>query len=142
MGMAHVIPELLQRVERTPDGGAVTVYSTRHRRAFCYVSDAVELIARLALAEDALGGVFNVGNQGEEVAVGQLAELIVAAVGRSVAIEAGPDTPGSPARRCPDMTRTGAVTGYEARVSLPEGLRRTYDWYREQVFQPAGVAAQ
>jgi nucleoside-diphosphate-sugar epimerase len=142
MGMAHVIPELLQRAERTPDGGAMTVYSTRHRRAFCYVSDAVELIARLALAEDALGGVFNVGNQGEEVAVGQLAELIVAAVGRSVAIEAGPDTPGSPARRCPDMTRTGAVTGYEARVSLPEGLRRTYDWYREQVFQPAGVAAQ
>jgi len=142
MGMAHVVPELLQRAERTPDGGAMTVYSTGHRRAFCYVSDAVELIVRLALAEDALGGVYNVGNQAEEVAIGQLAELVAAAVGRRIAIEAGPDTPGSPARRCPDMTRTGAVTGYEARVPLAEGLRKTYDWYRERVFRPAGMAAQ
>jgi nucleoside-diphosphate-sugar epimerase len=142
MGMAHVIPELLQRAERTPDGGAMTVYSTRHRRAFCYVSDAVELIARLALAEDALDGIFNVGNQGEEVAIGRLAELIVTTLGRGIAIEAGPDTPGSPARRCPDMTRTSAVTGYEARVPLPEGLRKTCNWYRERGFQPVGVAAQ
>jgi nucleoside-diphosphate-sugar epimerase len=120
----------------------MTVYSTRHRRAFCYVSDAVELIARLALAEDALDGIFNVGNQGEEVAIGRLAELIVTTLGRGIAIEAGPDTPGSPARRCPDMTRTSAVTGYEARVPLPEGLRKTCNWYRERGFQPVGVAAQ
>ena len=76
------------------------------------------------------------------MAIGQLAELVAAAVGRRIAIEAGPDTPGSPARRCPDMTRTGAVTGYEARVPLAEGLRKTYDWYRERVFRPAGMAAQ
>ncbi len=142
MGMAHVVPELLQRAERTPDGGTMTVYSMRHRRAFCYVSDAVELIVRLALAEDALGGVYNVGNHAEEVAIGQLAELVAAAVGRRIAMEAGPDTPGSPARRCPDMSRTAAITGYEARVPLLEGLRKTYDWYRERVFRPVGTAAQ
>ncbi len=142
MGMAHVVPELLQRAERTPDGGAMTVYSMRHRRAFCYVSDAVELMVRLASVQDALGGVYNVGNQAEEVAIGQLAELVAAAVGRRVAIEAGPDTPGSPTRRCPDMTRTGVITGFEARVPLAEGLRKTYDWYRDRVFRPAGVAAQ
>lgn len=142
MGMAHVIPELLQRAERTPEGGTLTVCSMSHRRAFCYVRDAVELIARLALAEEALCGVFNVGNQTEEMAVGQLAELVVATVGRRLTLEPGPDTPGSPARRCPDMSRTTRVTGYKAGVSLPVGLRETYGWYRDQVFRPAGVAAQ
>jgi len=140
--MAHVIPELLRRAERMPEGGTLTVCSMSHRRAFCYVSDAVELIARLALAEEALGGVFNVGNQSEELAVGRLAELVVATVGRQLTLEPGPDTPGSPARRCPDMSRTGTVTGYVAGVSLPIGLRETYQWYRDRVFRPAGVAAQ
>ncbi len=142
LGMAHVVPELLRRVERSPEGGALTVCSMSHRRAFCYVSVAVELIVRLALAEEALGGVFNVGNQTEEMAVGQLAELVVAMVGRRLTLEPGPDTPGSPARRCPDMSRTTRVTGYKARVSLPVGLRETYGWYRDRVFRPAGVAAQ
>ncbi len=142
MGMAHVIPELLQRAERAPEGGSLTVYSWDHRRAFCYVGDAVELIARLAQAEEAQGGVFNVGNQSEEVAVGRLAELVTATVGRRLTLASGPDTPGSPTRRCPDMSRTSRVTGYLAGVSLSEGLSRTYDWYRDQVFRPAGVAAQ
>jgi nucleoside-diphosphate-sugar epimerase len=142
MGMAHVIPELLQRAERTPEGGSMTVYSMRHRRAFCYVSDAVELIARLALADDAVGRVFNIGNQAEEVAVGQLAALVLATIGRQLTLEPGPDTPGSPARRCPDMSRTSTVTGYRAGVPLPFGLRETYDWYREHAFRPTGVAAQ
>lgn len=142
MGMAHAVPELLQRAERAPEGGSLTVYSMGHRRAFCYVGDAVELIARLARAEDALGGVFNVGNQAEEVTVGRLADLVAATVGRRLTLEPGPDTPGSPIRRCPDMSRTSTVTGYLAGVSLPDGLRETYEWYRDQVFRPAGVAAQ
>ena len=120
----------------------MTVYSMRHRRAFCYVGDAVELMARLAQAEDALGGVFNVGNQDEEVAVGQLAALVAATVDRHLTLEPGPDTPGSPARRCPDMSRTSTVTGYRAGVCLPVGLGLTYDWYRDHVFRSAGVAAQ
>lgn len=136
MGMAHVIPELLTRAAGTPEGGAMTVYSAGHRRAFCYVSDAVELIARLALAPDAEGGVFNVGNQAEELSIGDLAGRIAATLGRAVAIEAGPDTPGSPARRCPDMTRTIAATDFAPRVSLDQGLRLTWDWYREQAADP------
>ncbi len=142
MGMAHVVPELLQRAEQAPDGGTLTVQSMSHRRAFCYVDDAVELIARLARAEEAQGGVFNVGNQSEDVAIGELAELVAATVGRRLTLVPGPDTPGSPARRCPDMSRTGTVTGYLAGVTLPVGLARTYEWYRDQVFRPAGVAAQ
>jgi hypothetical protein len=40
------------------------------------------------------------------------------------------------------MSRTSTVTGCLAGVSLPVGLRKTYDWYRDHVFRPAGVTVQ
>ena len=46
MGLSHVIPELLERAHAAPDGGELEVFSVDHRRTFCYVDDAVELIAR------------------------------------------------------------------------------------------------
>ncbi len=142
MGLSHVIPELLQRAETTPTGATLTVYSPEHTRAFCYVADAVEMIVRLAIAPDAEGQVFNIGNQAEEIAIQDLAHRIIALLGKDLAVMPGPVTPGSPARRCPDMTRTVAVTGYRPEVPLEAGLKQTYEWYRQRVFQtaPAAVA--
>ncbi len=141
MGMAHVIPELLDRTAGAPEGGTLTVHSPGHRRAFCYVSDAVEMIARLALAPEAAGGVFNIGNASEEVTIRGLAERVLATVGRRLAILGGDDTPGSPVRRCPDMTRTLAVTGFTPGIALDAGLEETWAWYRDRAAQPAGALA-
>ena len=141
MGLAHVIPELLQRAAAAPEGGRLSVHSPGHSRAFCYISDAVETMTRLAAAPEAAGGVFNLGNQDEEIAMAELARRITACLGRRLTIEHGADTPGSPLRRCPDMTRTLAVTGYRPRVALDEGLRRTADWYAAQVFGAEARAA-
>lgn len=141
MGLAHVIPELLQRAERTPAGAKLEVFSPGHTRAFCYVADAVEMLVRLAAAPSAESGVFNLGNQGEEVAIGALAQRIAALLGKDLEIVAGPDTPGSPVRRCPDMTRTVATTDYRPRIDLDAGLARTYAWYRDRVFGAEPAAA-
>ncbi len=137
MGMAHVIPEVLKRSHDLKDGSNLDVASVEHRRAFCYVDDAVEMIFRLSAAAGALGGTFNVGDQAAEISVGDLARMILSVVGRNARINPLPPTPESPARRCPDMRRTIAVTGYEPVVSLADGVRRTYDWYRSNVFSSA-----
>lgn len=134
MGMAHVIPELLQRAHEAPDGGTLEVYSVDHRRTFCFVADAVELISRAAQSSEADGETLNVGTEGPEVSIGELAEMVLATVGRRLEIEPLPPHPGSPERRCPDMSKAARLTGYSAQVPLEEGLRRTYDWYREAVF--------
>jgi UDP-glucose 4-epimerase len=134
MGMAHVIPELLQRAHEAADGGTLEVYSVDHRRTFCFVADAVELIARAAESSEAEGETLNVGTEGPEVSIGELAEMVLATVGRRLEIEPLPAHPGSPERRCPDMSKAARLTGYSAKVPLEEGLRRTYDWYRQAVF--------
>ena len=134
MGLSHVIPELMERAWRLPDGSSLQVFSPDHSRTFCYIDDAVAMIRRLAEADDAAGGTFNVGTERPEIRIGDLAEKIVGITGRGISIAPGADTPGSPGRRCPDMTRTRQVTGFEARVTLDDGLERTWRWYRDNIF--------
>lgn len=133
MGLAHVIPELLQRAHNATDG-RLEVFSVDHRRTFCYIDDAVEMIARAVESPQCSGQTLNVGTQTPEVAVEELAQLIVEIVGKDLEIVPLATTPGSPTRRCPDMTKTVELTGYTPRVGLEEGVRRTYEAYRTQVF--------
>ena len=139
MGLSHVIPELLERAHSANEAGSLEVFSIDHRRTFCYVDDAVAIVARAALAEGAAGETLNVGTEDGEVSIGELARLVVSVVGKQLEIVPGPDTPGSPPRRCPDMTKTARLTGYRASVDLETGIRRTYEWYRRNVFDAAGV---
>ena len=139
MGLAHVIPELLWRAHKATDQ-RLEVFSVDHRRTFCYVDDAVEMMVRAAESAQCEGETLNVGTQSPEVAIGELATLIVTVVGKNLEIVPRPPTPGSPERRCPDMSRMTALTGYESRVGLEEGIRRTYEAYRA-VFQPADTVA-
>jgi nucleoside-diphosphate-sugar epimerase len=135
MGMAHVIPELLQRAHQAHDGDALVVFSPAHSRTFCYVDDAVELIVRLALSPLAIGETFNVGSSDEETSMTDLAAIVIRTVGRPTDIEPGPCTEGSPVRRRPDMSRALACTSRRAFLPLAEGVRRTYEWYRANVFE-------
>jgi nucleoside-diphosphate-sugar epimerase len=136
MGLSHVIPELLQRADAARDGGELTVASVDHRRTFCFVDDAVEMLWRIASSPAAVGATFNVGTSAPEVTIGELAAMVAATVGKRLEIVPLPATPGSPPRRCPDMARTHRVTGDAPRVDLTSGLHRTYDWYRRYVFAP------
>lgn len=137
MGMAHVIPELLAKASRAPQGGILPVFSVDQTRTFCFVDDAVELIVRAALAPGCAGEAINIGAAAPELTIGELARRIIAATGRRLTIEPHPAPPGSPARRCPDMSKTTRLTGFEARTSLEEGIARTYAWYLDQGFSGA-----
>lgn len=135
MGMSHVIPELLRKTYMEENGGKLQVYSAEHKRTFCYIDDAVELITRLALNEDADGEEFNIGNEKPEVTMREIGELVIEATGKKAIIEALSPSPGSPKRRCPSMRKTIEYTNYEPCISLGDGIKRTFDWYRENVFE-------
>lgn len=135
MGMAHVIPELLMRAHLNSPGSAVPIYSAGHSRTFCSIDDAIELIVRLACASDGCNETFNVGSMDEEITISSLSELIFEIVDKRLTAQEAGTTQGSPLRRRPDITRAVSVTGYVPCVSLRDGLRRTYDWYRSRVFE-------
>lgn len=140
MGMSHVIPQLLEKAHRLTPGDPLEVFSVEHRRTFCFIDDAIEMVARAAAEPRCEGQVLNIGNQEPEIPIAELAEIVLRTVGRKAAIEAKPATPGSPTRRCPNVTRIADLTGFRGRVSLEEGVERTYAWYREHVFEATPTA--
>lgn len=141
MGLAHVVPQLLQRIHDSTDGDELIVYSVDHMRTFCYIDDAVAYLMALLGTDEAVGGTFNLGVQSPEITMGDLATLLCRVVGRELVIVPGETMAGSPHRRCPDMTHTIAVTGHEPAVGLEDGVGRVYDWYRSNVFDGAGISA-
>ena len=108
-------------------------------RSFCYVDDGVEGIYRLMLS-----GYRHPLNLGQErlISMTGLLALVAGIAGISVQPHhvAGPQ---GVRGRSSDNSRLRSVLGWEPRISLEDGLRRTYDWIEELVRQrlAAGVSA-
>lgn len=108
-------------------------------RTFCYVADAV-VGYLLILAKGRPGEPYNIGADGPEVTMAELAH-IMADVGRDlfgyrgrVVVRPSDDRAylaDDPARRCPDITKARRELGFEPTVPLEEGLRRTLLWYAD-----------
>ena len=129
MGTDHVIPELALRALRRED--PFPVFGPEQRRAFCHVSDAVEAMTRLLAAEAAWGQVVNIGNDAEETEIADLVALVLRTARFAPTVETRPAPAGSVARRCPDIGRLRALTGFAPKVGLEAGVAETFDWYRQ-----------
>jgi len=129
MGADHVIPELLLRAMRRED--PFRVYGTDQARAFCYVDDATDAVSQLMRCDAAAGQIVHIGNDREETNIGDLAKLVLQVVDLAPELDVVPAPVGSVARRCPDLTKLRALTGFEPNVPLDEGVRRTHVWYRD-----------
>lgn len=124
-------------------GRDITLYSDGSpTRTFCYVADAVVAYYRI-LFQGRNGEAYNVGVEEPEISVRELAERL-AALGRRlfgysgrVVHQPSPDRDylrDNPTRRCPSIRKARRELGYEPRVALDEGLRRTLIWYAENRF--------
>jgi nucleoside-diphosphate-sugar epimerase len=134
MGFLHVVPEMFIKIrDAARTGTPLEVFSPTHTRAFCYIEDAVNATICVTEHEATRNEIFNIGNEREEVSIKQLVLTIAEILGCTVTLAEQPDTPGSPARRCPDMSKLKAVTGFEARVPLADGIRRTFAWYNDKL---------
>jgi len=112
-------------------GQPLTVYGDGSQtRSFCFIEDMVEGIWRLMQS----GGAepVNLGNP-QEMSLLELAKKILALTGSSSEIVFNPLPVDDPKVRQPDIARARALLGWEPRVELEEGLRRTIGWFREKL---------
>ena len=109
----------------------LTVYGDGSQtRSFCYVDDLIEGIVRLF--EGGGPDPVNIGNP-REFTVGELAELVLRLTGSGSAIVERPLPVDDPKVRQPDITRARTLLGWEPRVSLEDGLRRTIEYFRAAI---------
>lgn len=112
----------------------------RATRTYGYVSDATVDFFDVLLS-NCNGQAFNVGVEGPETSILELATLVSRIFGRDQAVlvnhGANPEhSAGSPARACPDLSKIRAAFGRAPRIPLEEGLRRTVEWNRRQLSLP------
>ncbi|WMT89569.1 SDR family oxidoreductase [Pelagibacterium sp. H642] len=106
-------------------GKPLTIYGTGEQtRSFCYVSDLIEGLLALMLADKNPGGPVNLGNPGE-FTINQLADLVIRQTGSKSRKVHMPLPKDDPQRRRPDITRAKTLLGWEPRVPLAKGLAQT-----------------
>ena len=134
MGAEHVIPQLALRMRRAADecpSGAVPFPiqgSGWETRAFIYIDDFTDGLLRVVEDGQHLN-VYNIGTE-EETSIAELAQLVARCFGRAIEIVPGDVRPGSPPRRCPDISKLRAL-GFEPSTPLAAGVAATVEWYRE-----------
>jgi dTDP-glucose 4,6-dehydratase len=121
----RVVPNFISQALR---GEPLTVYGDGSQtRSFCYVSDLVEGIVRLLRSDYA--GPVNCGNP-QEVSILRFAETIRTLTGSGSEIVLRPLPEDDPKVRQPDISLARRLLGWEPRVPLEDGLRRTIDYFR------------
>jgi UDP-glucuronate decarboxylase len=98
-------------------------------RSFCYVSDLVDGLLKVAMDQGADGEVFNLGNP-SEITMIELARLVARLTGHSGEIITSARESGDPERRRPDISKVRSRYGWEPAVSLEDGIRLTLDYFR------------
>jgi len=126
----RVVPNFLKQALL---GEALTIYGDGSQtRSFCYMDDLVDGIYRLLMSKE--HDPVNIGNP-VETTILEFAEAINRLTGNPAGVVYKPQsrTEGDPQRRQPDNTRARAVLGWEPKVNIEEGLRRTVPYFKQQL---------
>ncbi len=100
-------------------------------RDFTYIANAVHANLLACHAEGAVGEVFNIGC-GQQTSINRLASLI----GEMMETDTKPvyidPRPGDVRHSCADIRKAQQLLGYEPKIELKTGLRRTIDWFLQR----------
>jgi len=128
---SHVLPALIRKFHETKvnDKDEVVIWGTgKPRREFLHVDDLADSL--LFLMNNYSGDQFvNVGI-GKDISILELAELIKDIVGFEGEIVNDLSKPDGTPRKLLDVTRLNEL-GWEAQISLEEGIKDTYQWFKE-----------
>jgi len=112
-------------------GEDVTIFgSGSQTRSFCYISDLVDGILKLAASD--LNDPVNIGNP-HEMSVEDMARLIIRMTGSKSQVVFKPLPTDDPKVRKPDIARARTLLGWEPKVGLEQGLTSTIDYFRKKM---------
>jgi len=115
-------------------GDELTIYGDGTQTlSFCYVSDLVDGLIRLMNAEaDDIHLPVNIGNPGE-FTMNELAEEVAKATGKTIRLKNMPLPEDDPKQRKPNIEKARRLLGWEPKVPLAEGLKKTVEYFAKRV---------
>jgi len=126
----RVIPNFMKQALRGED---LTVYGDGSQsRSFCYVSDEIEGLLRLAKSSEHLP--VNIGNP-NEFTILDCAKRVLAVTGSKSKIRYELLPQDDPKQRRPDITKAKNLLAWEPKIDLEAGLRMSLDYFRKAALE-------
>jgi dTDP-glucose 4,6-dehydratase len=124
----RAVPTFIAQALRGED---VTIFGKGDQtRSFCYVSDLVDGILKLAASD--INDPVNVGNP-HEMTIEEIARTIIRMTGSSSKLVFKPLPTDDPKVRRPDITRAQTLLKWEPKVPLEQGLTSTIDYFKTKI---------
>ncbi len=121
-------------------GEDITLYGDGSQtRSFCYVDEMVNGFIRLMASPDDFTGPVNLGNP-DEFTIRELAEKVVTMTGSKSKLVCKPLPADDPKQRQPDITLAKQELGWEPKIKLEEGLKKTIAYF-DKLLTEAGERA-
>lgn len=128
--MSHVVPALIRKAHEAKAAGASELIvwgSGRPKREFLHVDDLADALAYLAKWYSDEQPI-NVGT-GDELTIQELASQVAEVVGYEGELTFDSSRPDGTPRKLVDSSRLSTL-GWQPNITLREGLRSTYDWFK------------
>jgi len=122
---------LCRKVAEVDNPGTITIWGDgKQTRSYCYIDDAVKGTVKL-MESDYVKPV-NIGSD-RLVTIDELADMIIKISGKQITKKYDLTAPQGVRGRNADLTLVRNKIGWEPKVSLEEGLEKTYKWIEKKV---------
>lgn len=123
-------------IRKALKGEPITIYGDGAQiRAWCYVDDMIDGLV-LAMEKDiAVGESFNIGNARAVTTIYGLAEAVCRVLNSSSEIVFADPLSADIELRIPETAKSKEMLGFQAKVDLDEGVKRTAEWYKKHIIQ-------
>lgn len=133
LSTSHVVPALMRKIHEAAESGqgSVPVWGTgRPRREFLHVDDCADALVHV-MQHYSDESPINIG-AGRDITIAELAGIIAQVIGFSGRFAFDTTKPDGTPQKLLDVTRLHGL-GWRSQISLNDGIRRTYAWFRERV---------
>jgi len=126
MGFAHVIPQLTEKLLKQKKN--IKIYNSNHKRTFCFIDFAIELIFKISHSPKSSKKIFNIGSPDKEITIINLAKKIKNIIKSKTNLKVSKfKRDSSPSKRKPDMRKS--LNYINSKHNFEEGLKNTVLWY-------------
>tara|TARA_Y100000816_G_scaffold162393_1_gene116172 strand:+ start:72 stop:1028 length:957 start_codon:yes stop_codon:yes gene_type:complete len=130
MGMQHVIPQIIKRVNNSHKN-ILKVENLNHSRTFCYIDDAVEMLFKI-ISSNKKNITLNIGNNKPETKIKNLVKIILNITKKkNIKIFSVKSSNHSPIRRVPSISLYNKLYGKIKPIKLSQGILKTFLWYKK-----------
>jgi GDP-D-mannose 3',5'-epimerase len=129
---AQVVPSLIKKAIVFPSEPFIVWGDGSQTRCLLYIQDCIDALLELEKHASYPPRTVNIGSE-QETTIRDLASLIIKISGKSIAPKFDSSAPVGPISRVPDTSKAKQILGWVPKVSLEEGLKRTYDFMSKQI---------